>query len=104
LNSVNFIRVPKNYFFKFEFGKTFELFECKFEALVTRQQTNKLTYDGWWFCITFVGYRYTWSKNDVISSVRKHNCALGLGLEFKVTAGVSVNTCGGVAQLVEAPG
>jgi len=25
-------------------------------------------------------YRYTWSKNDVISSVRKHNCASGLGL------------------------
>jgi len=23
-------------------------------------------------------YRYTWSKNDVISSVRKHNCALRL--------------------------
>jgi len=25
-------------------------------------------------------YLYTWSKNDVISSVRKHYCALGLEL------------------------
>jgi len=24
----------------------------------------------------YTRYRYIWSKNDVISSVRKHNCAL----------------------------
>jgi len=29
-------------------------------------------------------YRYTWSKTDVISSVRKHNCALGLGLGLEL--------------------
>jgi len=29
-----------------------------------------------------IGYRYTWSKNDVISSIRKHNCALGLVLRL----------------------
>jgi len=27
-------------------------------------------------------YLYTWSKNDVILSVRNHYCALGLGLEL----------------------
>jgi len=30
--------------------------------------------------ITEVSVSYTCSKNDVISSVRKHYCALGLGL------------------------
>jgi len=34
-----------------------------------------------------VGYRYTWSKNDVISSVRKHNCAFGSGLELRLVLG-----------------
>jgi len=33
-----------------------------------------------------LGYLYTWSKNDVILSLRKHYCAvgggLGLGLEL----------------------
>jgi len=30
------------------------------------------------------GYLYTCSKNDVISSVRKYYCALGLGLELEL--------------------
>jgi len=54
--------------------------------------------------VTKYGYRYTWSKNDVVSSVRKHNCALGLGLGLvlgvvlvlvlglELRGGVSVNT------------
>jgi len=29
-------------------------------------------------------YRYIWSKNNVVSSVRKHNCALGLGLGLEL--------------------
>jgi len=35
-------------------------------------------------------YRYTRSKNDVISSVRKRNCALGLvlGLELELELGL----------------
>jgi len=33
-------------------------------------------------CVCSTRYLYTWSKNDVISSVRKHYCALGLGLEL----------------------
>jgi len=28
-------------------------------------------------------------KNDVISSVRKHNCALGLGLELRLVLGLA---------------
>jgi len=41
-------------------------------------------------------YRYTWLKNDVISSVRKHNCAsglrlrLGLGLELGLVLGLEL--------------
>jgi len=33
---------------------------------------------------SYTGYLYTISKNDVISSVRKHYCALRLGLEFRL--------------------
>jgi len=31
-----------------------------------------------------IGYRHTRSKNNVISSVRKHNCALGSGLGLEL--------------------
>jgi len=33
-------------------------------------------------------YLYTWSKNDVISSVRKHYCALRLGLGLELGLGL----------------
>jgi len=35
-----------------------------------------------WYFLWFCWYLYTFSKNDVISSVRKRYCALGLGLEL----------------------
>jgi len=38
----------------------------------------------------FKRYRYTWSKNDVISFVRKHNCALGLGLGLELGLGLGL--------------
>jgi len=33
-------------------------------------------------------YPYTWSKNDIISSVREHNCALGFGLGLELGLGL----------------
>jgi len=34
--------------------------------------------------VSWKWYLYTWSKNDVISSVRKHYCALGLELDVEL--------------------
>jgi len=38
----------------------------------------------WILSIYFVWYLYTFSKNDVISSVQKRYCALALGLELRL--------------------
>jgi len=43
------------------------------------------------FCVSS-GYLFPFSKNDVISSVRKHYCALGVRVRFRVGAWVSGNT------------
>jgi len=49
------------------------------------------------FIITFRKYRYIWSKNDVISLVRKYNCTsglglvLGLGLELGLVLGLELD-------------
>jgi len=39
-------------------------------------------------------YLYTFSNNDVISSVRKHYCALGLGLELGLESRASAGQGG----------